>query len=249
MRARVRGSGFAWLVGGVVVIASGCSNGAGEPGGSATPSGASTPVEPKPVEPKNTESKQVKPKPAKPVEPAEASNEALAPTPVASRPGKGGERLNPEVAGLGTEVMLAALPERVGAWTRTASKAHPAGSAGRWADGATATYRECDREIHVDVSDMIRADACTPGTGASIAKESLAANRTSKRVELGKHPAVLAPGSPGASIGLWLGDRCQLGLSSSQASADEVVALGSALGLDALAAACAKRDPASLLGP
>ena len=94
---------------------------------------------------------------------------------------------------------------------------------------------------------MIRVNACTPGTGKAILEQSLSAERGSERVELGRHPAVLARSNGDTALGLWLGDRCQLGVSSTAATADELVALGSGLGLDALAAACARRDPAGML--
>lgn len=233
MRSRFRAS-CAWLVGGLLASAA-CSNGASDSPPVATP----TPVD---ARPPSTVDTPVPPEP-------ESSKQEL---PVESPPDEApiprdGERLNPKIAGLGTEVMLAAFPERVGAWTRTSSKAHPAGTMGRWADGASASYQQDGREIRVDVTDMIRVSPCTAGTWNAIRDEALAGEPKSKRVVLGTHPALLAPGSPDAGVGLWLGNRCQVGLSTTDATGDELLTLGSGLGLDALAAACERRDPAGVL--
>jgi hypothetical protein len=242
MRARDRVSKVGWLLATLLVVA-GCSGGASE-SSVATPSSkeAGTPPSVSTVgaaEPADSRQGLADARP----------DEATPPRPRAPRePGGDGERLNPEIAGLGTEVMLAAFPERVGAWARGSANAQPAGTAGRWADGASATYRHDGREISVDVTDMIRVNACTPGTGASIQEQSLAGDPDSKRVTLGKHSAVLSSASSGVDAGLWLGNRCQLGLSTSDATADDLVTLGSGLGLDALAAACERRDPVGVLG-
>jgi hypothetical protein len=239
MQPRERVSKIGWLLA-ALWVGAGCSGGASEssvatPTSKAgTPSPASTADTPEPVA-----SKQV----------AEARPDEVT-TPPRARRGRGGEgeRQNPEIAGLGTEVLLAAFPERVGAWVRESANAHPAGAAGRWADGASAVYRDGAREVRVDVTDMIRVDACTPGTSDAMRKASLAAEPKSEIVTVNKWPAVLVPGSPGAELGLWLGNRCQLGLSSAEATGDELVALGWGLGLGGLVEACGRRDPVGVLG-
>jgi hypothetical protein len=239
MRPRDRVSKIGGLLA-ELLVGVGCSGGASESSVATPTSKAGTPTSANTADSPESASKQG----AAEVRPDEVT------TPPRARRGRGGdgERLNPEIAGLGTEVLLAAFPERVGAWVRESANAHPAGTAGRWADGASAVYRDGKREVRVDVTDMIRVNACTPGTGASIQEQSLAGDPGSKRVSLGKHSAVLSSSSSGAEAGLWLGNRCQLGLSTSDATADELVTLGSGLGLDALATACERRDPAGLLG-
>ena len=237
----------AWFVGGLLASFA-CSNGASDSPPVTTPASADTrtvSAAGTPVASKQETSKQEPPDESPP---EDIVSSEVPRVPASRRPGDG-ERLNPKIAGLGTEPMLAAFPERVGAWTRSTSNAHPAGTMGRWADGASASYQQDGREIRVDVSDMIRVSPCTTGTWNAIRDESLAAYPKSKRVMLGKHPAVLAPGSPGADIGLWLGNRCPVGLSTTDATGDELVALGSGLGLDALAVACERRDPADVLLP
>lgn len=234
MQRRERVSRIAALLTGLLVSA-GCSGGASE-----TPVATPAPDEARTQPPTDA------PAGAEPVTAKEAPDDAapIVPPPaeVSRRPGSE-ERLNPEIAGLGTEVMLAAFPERVGKWVRESANAHPAGTAGRWADGASAVYRDGAREVRVDVTDMIRVSACTPVTSEAMRKESLAAEPKSELVSVNEWPAVLVPGSPGAELGLWLGNRCQLGLTSAQASGDELVALGWGLGLGGLVEACGKRDP------
>lgn len=154
-----------------------------------------------------------------------------------------GERLNPEIAGVGADALQAAFPERIGDWSRTESRAHPAGAAGRWADGASAVYRHGDREVRVSTTDMIRVDACSPGTAKTIVRRSLDADARSRQVMLGSHPAVLTPDPPGAVIGLWLGDRCQLAMSGDGVTGRQLMTLAEGLDLDALATTCARRDP------
>jgi len=216
-----------------LLASGGCSNGANESPPIATP----TPVDAQPSAPTQSP----------PVEPPDEAAPDRPPRKRPSRRQDDGERLNPEIAGLGTEVLLAAFPERMGAWVRESANAHPAGSAGRWADGASAVYRDGRHEIRVEVTDMIRVNACTPGTGAAIREESKAAEPDSKLVTLSKYPAVLVSRSSGAEVGLWLGDRCQLGLSTTDATGDDLVTLGWGM-VGALAAACSRRDPVGPLG-
>jgi hypothetical protein len=243
MRARGRVSRVGGVLAGVLGAA-GCSGGASE-SSVATPASEEAPASAPgdtPVAPESVSSKQG-------LADAPADDAAASPPrpPVPRAPGEG-ERLNPEIAGLGTEVMLAAFPERVGAWVRESANAHPAGTAGRWADGASAVYRDGEREVRVDVTDMIRVNACTPGTSEAMRKASLDAEPKSEIVAVNKWPAVLVPGSAGAELGLWLGNRCQLGLSSAEATGDELVALGWGLGLGGLVDACGRRDPVGVLG-
>jgi hypothetical protein len=223
-----------------LLIGAACSNGASDPPQIATPTPTNAHAPAHAAEPA-VSTEVTKPAPTE-APPAEPPHEPISPSPAP------GERLNPAIAGLGTDLMLAAFPERVGGWSRSAAKPSPAGTAGRWADGAFASYSKANREIRVDVTDMIRVDACTPGTGTTIIEGSLAADPHAKRVTLGTHAAVLTPTPAGAALGLWLGDRCQLGLSSDDASGDQLVELGSGLGLAALAAACGRRDPTLVLG-
>lgn len=216
----------------VAVVGIACGNEASDP----PPVVAPTAVEdraPAPLEP-------VAPEQA-PVD--DAGADAPVDPPVSAGPGRG-ERLNPEIAGLGTDVLLAAFPERMAGWVRVAANAHAAGTAGRWADGASATYRYEEREIDVDVTDMIRVNACTPGTGLAILEQSLSTVPGAERVILDGFPGVRWPVADGTALRLWLGDRCQLELRTSNAKGIALVGLGTGLRLHELAAACSSREPA-----
>jgi hypothetical protein len=231
----------------VTVVAIGCEREhapavAGPPAPSASPSAPPTevaPPEPAP-NPEPTADPVVTPLAPEPEPPPTVAEVAV--------PRGGGERLNPAVAGVGTEALLAALPERVAGWTRTRVFDSPAGKAGSWADSAHATYQRGATEIRVDLTDMIRVQACEPGMGAHLIAESIAGDAKTKAVKLGTHAAAVAPDPPGFTLGAWLGDRCQVDLDGDDATAKQLVELGAGLGLDALATACARRDAVGPLG-
>ena len=176
--------------------------------------------------------------------------------PAHSRFGQAGKKLNPGIAGVGTEAFEAVFPEKAGGFARTMVQSSAAGTAGRWADSGMAVYTKGDREVTVHVTDMIRVSDCEPGKWAAHL-EDLRANPKPEApvevVEVGKYKGTYIESKVDGlgdmfALTMKFGDRCALDLSSEGASRAELVGIAQDLALDPLEATCAKRDPGGL-GP
>lgn len=171
------------------------------------------------------------------------------PLPPSERFGQNGRKLNPEIAGVGTEALEAAFPERAGGLERVDLGSSAAGTAGMWADSARATYGEEEREISIHVTDMIRVSECRVGTWDEYLDGLAAGEKTDppqEAVAIGKRRGSyveLEMEGAGAvhSLSLRLGDRCNMELTGEVEKAT-LIAVADDLALDSLEASCAKRD-------
>ncbi len=163
--------------------------------------------------------------------------------------------LNRAVAGVGTEALMAAFPllldrARVAGaadWRRESAHGAKAGTAGRWADEATAYYAKKGARVQVVIDDMIRV--CTGAAGSTdglLDTEEIQDPATIRR-RLGvlARSAVLvtwAEKPPRSRLVVWIGDRCRVSLDPSDTAApEELGEVARGLDLDALEAACKKR--------
>jgi hypothetical protein len=208
------------------------------------------------------------PTPAAPVEPVAETGEAPAPVEardqvedpeLSKRTGQTGRKLNPEIAGVGTKALEAAFPERAGGLERSRLHGSAAGTAGMWADSASAAYGEEGAEISIHVSDMIRVSECEPGSWNAYVDDVESGKKKTdypeRAVTVGKHRAIYVEidDSPKLGrqrvLGFRLGDRCDLEISGEGAKKAKLVAVAKDLALDDLEAACSKRDAGGLFGP
>lgn len=208
---------------------------------------ARTKVQPEPIDPPAADTGEA----------VEDSPEAVEDLPPAERFGQNGRKLNPEVAGIGTQALEAAFPERAGGLARTALHASAAGTAGMWADSASATYGDGEKEVSIHVGDMIRVSECKRGSWHAHVDAVEAGRKTDppqEAVAVGPHRGVyFALQTEGIGKERFLsftpGDRCDLELTGEGLTKRELIAVATDLALDDLEAACTKRDTGSLFGP
>jgi len=155
--------------------------------------------------------------------------------------------LNGAVAGLGTAPLLAALPPALASFRRVQGGGVAAGTAGHYADGASATYERGEVRLRVSIDDMIRVCTGAAGTGRALlsVEEAQDAQANLQPIAIGSREAVLVqwPGPPERTrVVTWLGDRCKLIVQPDGASpADGLTDLAAAIPLDALEQACRAR--------
>lgn len=145
------------------------------------------------------------------------------------------------------DAMLAALPERAGAWSRLPGRsgANQRGTAGMATPGATTTLGRGQgpsaMEVRIDVSDLIHRCWCRPGMGEGLRARVLAAGTGDREARtVGGSPAMILRRGGGASVEVWVEDRCEVRIEGAVPET-ELLAIASEIDWERLRAPCAAR--------
>jgi hypothetical protein len=156
----------------------------------------------------------------------------------------GGARLNGGLAQVPHELLLAAIPKKLAGWKQEIRASSPAGTAGTRASAARVRLTAKDRVLAISIADVSMNCTLRPRMSEMAAQLPPSEGYEKEAVDIDGRPAVWMRAAHDAALSMWLANRCTVHLSvSPSVSKSKLVAIAKRIDLDALDAACAKREP------